>query len=193
MFPDARHSILRALGDVEQQSVLRSTLGEVGSVSGPKDHSARVLARDQPVAVVLHFMQPARPDGRIGDEGRLAGQMKPAGGGVGRERGERHVTRLCAVATEGVSAQRSTIQGHLGPALRLFRPVEKDPARLEVCGVAARAYDLAPASRWQGSNSQKRRSLLELACRTSHVPGSRMCASARPTAFFCARVKRSVP
>src|SRR5580704_13292395 len=52
---------------------------------------------------------------------------------------------------------------------------------------------LRQLSRLQGSNSQKRRSLLKLARHTAHVPGSRMAAIARPIALFCARVKRGVP
>ena len=62
-------------------------VGEVGSVTGPQRDAIGLLACEQPVAVVFHLMQPAWPGGRLGDKGRLAGLMKPAGGRVGRERG----------------------------------------------------------------------------------------------------------
>src|SRR5580704_1942152 len=50
---------------------LRQPVGEIRAVAGPKGHAASVLAGDDPVAVVLDLVQPARAGGRPIDEERL--------------------------------------------------------------------------------------------------------------------------
>ena len=50
---------------------LRQPVGEIRAVAGPKGYSASFLAGDDPIAVVLDLVQPARTGGRMVDEDRL--------------------------------------------------------------------------------------------------------------------------
>ena len=59
----------------------RQLVGEVGSISGPEGDALTLLSGQDPVAVVLHFMQPARTGGRGCDEGR-ATRFDETGGRV---------------------------------------------------------------------------------------------------------------
>ena len=50
---------------------LRQPVGEIRAVAAPKGRPASFLAGDDPIAVVLDLMQPARAGGWMVDEDRL--------------------------------------------------------------------------------------------------------------------------
>jgi hypothetical protein len=90
----------------------RQLVNEVDCVAGPQGDAIGVLASDQPVAVLFHLMQPARPGGRTGDEVRLARYDEAGGWGAPGSGELRHgVRRLSAGTAEGVGTQRLSAMG----------------------------------------------------------------------------------
>ena len=80
---------IRALSAVKLQTASATSVGEIRTVAAPKGHSASLLAGEDPVAVVLDLVQPARAGGRPIDEERLTREdetsRRGAPGTLGRD------------------------------------------------------------------------------------------------------------
>ncbi len=100
----------------------RQPVGEVGSISGPEGDALTLLAGEDPIAVVLHLVQPARTGGRMADEGR--GAMKTG--------------RRVAPKTRETMPRHVPCMGEAGPERKAPRPFgTRPPPERSACTLMA--------------------------------------------------------